>query len=213
MCGRVLKTASNFLVHARSHTGAKPFKCFFCGKLFSSSSNRREHQRRHTKTKIHNCEQPGCGKTYHRYHQLRAHSQNVHGIFLERKTDFGGKGKYNELDPNESEYSYEPVEAEKVSKPVFRVSKKRKLNENGEMESLENSVEIKVPTVLTKNKFDFITAKFTKKKKQKTEDEMMEPNENTFMDFGGENDDEFGPSQPLNERASINEDKVIVDPK
>lgn len=205
MCGRTFNTKSNFQVHERIHTGAKPFKCFFCPKSFNSSSNRREHHRRHTQQKIYKCKQDGCGKDYHRYHQLVAHTLNVHGIVMDRKTDFGGRAKYDKMEPNASEYSYEPVQPDRVSKPIFKISKKRQINELGEMESLENSVEIKGKTILTKTRFNFATEKFMMRKKDKQGEthQNQEKKGNAWSDIG----------DPLDIDSMIDEPFVFDDDK
>lgn len=81
--------------------------------------------------------------SYHRYQQLVQHSQKVHGVTLDPKTDYGGRAKYDDINPNASDFSYEPVEEDKGSKPIFKVSLKRARKDDGHLESLENSVEIK----------------------------------------------------------------------
>ena len=67
----------------------------------------------------------------------------MHEVNLQPKKDYGGRAKYDDIDPNASEFSYEPIQDNKQSKNIFRISKKRVRNDNGEMVSLEHSVEIK----------------------------------------------------------------------
>jgi hypothetical protein len=74
---------------------------------------------------------------------LVAHSQKAHGLDLEPKKDYGGRAKYEDINPNASDFSYEPIQENPSSKPLFKVSIKRARNMQGKLESLENSVEIK----------------------------------------------------------------------
>ena len=56
---------------------------------------------------------------------------------------YGGIKKYDDINPNASDFSYEPIEDNENNKPMFKVSLKRARNEKGKIEELENSVEIK----------------------------------------------------------------------
>ena len=58
-------------------------------------------------------------------------------------TNYGGRAKYEDVNPNASDVSCEPLNDDDVAEPIFKVSKKRARNENGDLESLEQSHEIK----------------------------------------------------------------------
>lgn len=112
-----------------------------------------------------------------------AHSQKAHGHVLQPKKDYGGRAKYDDINPNASEFSYEPIEDDTVAKPLFKVSIKRARNQQGKLESLENSVEIKQKTVHTKTKYNYITQKFKIKKRENKElDHIDEIFDNTLSE-------------------------------
>lgn len=105
-------------------------------------------------------------------------------MYLEPKKEYGGRAKYEDVNPHASDYSYEPIDDKKEKQPLFKISIKRARNEEGKLESLENSVEIKHKKPLhTKTKYNFITQKFKVKKRDKNlEREVDDLFENTLSE-------------------------------
>lgn len=60
-------------VHERTHTNEKPLECPICFKRFSESSNLTKHRKTHGEKGAHVCTYSRCGKTFHRYDQLKRH--------------------------------------------------------------------------------------------------------------------------------------------
>lgn len=85
ICEMRFKTRRNFIVHMKTHTGDKRYRCTFgtCNQRFIQSFDLTMHMRRHTGEKPYRCER--CGEGFILPSILRKHQQNCasiqYGIF------------------------------------------------------------------------------------------------------------------------------------
>lgn len=78
-CGKSFTTVGGLDLHQKRHTGIKNFKCEYCDRSFVESSNLRVHRRIHTGEKPHTC--ITCNRGFSRVFLLQIHQRTHTGMF------------------------------------------------------------------------------------------------------------------------------------
>lgn len=76
-CNKTFRDNTQLKVHARKHTGEKPFECNICSKKFTVNGNLNKHMRIHTGEKRFECSD--CGRKFTQFAHLEDHLKTHSG--------------------------------------------------------------------------------------------------------------------------------------
>lgn len=75
-CSKILPSIRALEIHARTHSGVKPFTCEECGTSFGHKVHLRRHMNKHLGNKPFTC--PICDKKFYRNDHLKRHFVSIH---------------------------------------------------------------------------------------------------------------------------------------
>jgi uncharacterized Zn-finger protein len=86
-CGQRFSQLGNLKTHQRRHTGERPYHCDICGKTFAQHGNVRAHKVVHTAAKPYTCKLDECGKQFTQLGNLKSHQNKFHIATIRRLRD------------------------------------------------------------------------------------------------------------------------------
>jgi len=86
-CGQRFSQLGNLKTHQRRHTGERPYHCDICGKTFAQHGNVRAHKVVHTAAKPYTCKLDECGKHFTQLGNLKSHQNKFHAATIRRLRD------------------------------------------------------------------------------------------------------------------------------